>query len=117
MLASVPATDSAPTRAGAAPRQSVFERAPGRTLPSGIRVVTGLLRTTTPEHSGTLFLDTAAGNAGRVGPGGAATAVGHVVSGGRSGGVVLRNWQIGDGETTLPPQGHFAGAETSISTQ
>ena len=95
MLASVPATDSAPTRAGAAPRQSVFERAPRRTLPSGIRVVTGLLRTTTPEHSGTLFLDTAAGNAGRVGPGGAATAVGHVVSGGRCG-VVLRNWQIGD---------------------
>ena len=116
MLASVPATDSAPTRAGAAPRQSVLERAPRRTLPSGIRVVTGLLRTTTPEHSGTLFLDIAAGNAGRVGPGGAATAVGHVVSGGRCG-VVLRNWQIGHGETALPPQGHFAGAETSISTQ
>ena len=116
MLASVPATDSAPTRAGATPRQSVLERAPRRTLPSGIRVVTGLLRTTTPEHSGTLFLDTAAGNAGRVGPGGAATAVGHVVSGGRCG-VVLRNWQISDGEATLPPQGHFAGAETSISTQ
>ena len=116
MLASVPATDSAPTRAGAAPRQSVLERAPRRTLPSGVRVVTGLLRTTTPEHSGTLFLDPAAGNAGRVGPGGAATAVGHVVSGDRCG-VVLRNWQISDGETTLPPQGHFSGAETSISTQ
>ena len=112
----LPATDSTPTRAGAAPRQSVLERAPGRTLASGIRVVAGLLRPTAPsEHSGgTLFLDTATGNAGRVGPGGAAAAGSHVVSGG---GVVLGDWQVSDGETALPSQGHFSGAETSVSTQ